>query len=574
MARTTVEIGTWSKGINNSVRSHALPHGTKDAPGWACADALNIDFTDEGHALSRSGYSHTVAMDNGHSLATVGSKTLICQNGELGVITALDSLTITTLRTGLPTLPISYAELGGEIWWSNGTDSGRCNADNTDSPWAVPAPANIPSVSSGVGTLPAGKYRVAITHVTASGEESAASAITSYTLSSPGSLAITLPAAAAGTSYFRIYATIADGTLLQHYSDVPAASPSTTITAAPAGIGLGDRAFLVPLPAGDILAFHNGRLLSASGSTLSYSSPYNFGLYDPLQGRITLPGTLSIVAPCEGGVFIVADKTYFYAGNDIAESVVSEVLPYSGIKGTMFRHPNEKAVGWMGDNGFVIGRADGSVRLPQQDRGFIPPRAATGATWVRVRDGMLHLVCSLDSSAAYTKEVSVDFTTTRVRYDDDSTTVVMNLVNGATSRYSNWYFNSFARVFGDEYGVDSVGLRKLEGTTDDGTAILSVLDCGNVGFDSLQIKAPEVIYVAGKSSAPMVADVVLPDGSIYSYPARSYSDDKPDVQRHDGMKGLMNLRQNWFTLVLRNDEGSTFDVSGVVALVGSSKRKI
>jgi hypothetical protein len=36
----------------------------------------------------------------------------------------------------------------------------------------------------------------------------------------------------------------------------------------------------------------------------------------------------------------------------------------------------------------------------------------------------------------------------------------------------------------------------------------------------------------------------------------------------------MNLRQNWFTLVLRNDEGSTFDISGVAALVSMSKRKI
>jgi hypothetical protein len=574
MARTTVEIGTWSKGINNSARSHALPHGTKDSPGWACADALNIDFTDEGHALSRQGYSYTTAMDNGHSLVTLGDKTLVCQNGELGVITALDSLTITTLRTGLPTLPISYAELGGEIWWSNGTQSGRCNADNTDSPWCVPTPANIPSVSSGAGTMPPGKYRVAITHVMASGEESAASAIYSYTLASTGSLAITLPTAASGTNYFRIYATIADGTILQHYSDVPAASPSATVTAAPAGITIGNRAFLLPLPAGDILAFHNGRLLSASGNTLSYSVPYDFGLYDPVHGRITLTGSIKIVAPCEGGVFIVADKTYFYAGNDIAESVVSEILPYSGIKGTMFRHPNQKSVGWMGDNGFTIGHADGSVKLPQQDHGFIPPRAATGSTWVRVRDGMIHLVCSLDSSALYNKEVSSDFTTARVRYDDDGTTVVMNLANGATSRYSNWFFNSSARIFGDEYGVDSVGLRKLEGTTDDGTAILSVLDCGNVGFDSMQIKAPEVIYVAGKSSAPMVVDVILPDGTIYSYPARSYSDDKPAVQRHDGMKGLMNLRRNWFTLVLRNDEGSTFDISGVAALVSMSKRKI
>ena len=272
-------------------------------------------------------------------------------------------------------------------------------------------------------------------------------------------------------------------------------------------------------------------------------------------------------------MFIAADKTYFYAGNDIAESVVSEVLPYGGIKGTMFRHPNEKAVGWMGDNGFVIGRPDGGVKLPQQDRRFIPPRAATGSTWVRVRDGMIHLVCSLDSSAAYNKEVSSDFTTARVRYDDDSTTVVMNIANGATSRYSTG--TSTARRASSATSTVSTASAcassKARPTTARQssrcwTAVASTTRCRSRPLRSSTWRA--------KSSAPMVVDVVLPDGSIYGYPARSYSDDKPDVQRHDGMKGLMNLRQNWFTLVLRNDEGSTFDVSGVVALVGGSKRKI
>ena len=138
-----------------------------------------------GHALSRSGYSHTTVMDNGHSLATVGDKTLVCQNSELGVITALDSLTITTLRTGLPTTPISYAGLGGEVWWSNGTQSGRCNADNTDSPWCVPTPANIRPCPPVSGRCP---QQVPCRDHSRPEQrrESAASAIASYTLAFPG----------------------------------------------------------------------------------------------------------------------------------------------------------------------------------------------------------------------------------------------------------------------------------------------------------------------------------------------------------------------------------------------------
>lgn len=570
----SVQLGPWSKGINNSVGSHQLPKSTRESPGAACSDALNVDFGDDGQAKRRAGYSHTLAIDSGHSLSTQGAKTLLCQGGSLGVITAVSPLVMTTLRTGLSTDPISYAEQDGEVWWSNGTASGRCNADNTDSPWAVPTPLAIPLVIAGAGTLPAGAYRVAITHQMADGEESGASAVYAYDLAAAGSLTVTLPTARPGTTYFTIYCTETNGSVLQRYSTVAAATGSVSIADAPTGRLLGDREFLSALPAGDIIAFFNGRLLSAKGQIISYSKVHDFGQTFAEENYIDVGAPVTLMLPIQDGVFVVADRTYFYAGTDIKTASPREVLPYGGIKGTGFRHPNEDAVGWMGDNGFVIGRADGSVKLPQQDRNFIPPRAATGSTWVRVRDGLIHLVCSLDSSAAYNKEVAEDFTTVRVRYDGDASTVVMNLSNGATSRYSNWYFNSTARIFGDEYGIDTTGLRLLEGEDDERLPILALVDCGSQGFDTLQIKSPEVVYVAGKSSSPLVVDVVLPEGDTYSYPARSYDPDQMKTQRHDGMKGLMNRRQNWFTLVIHNDSAGRMEVLNASVLINESKRKI
>lgn len=193
-------LGPWPIGIVNSKRDYVLSAG-------ACLDALNVDFTDEGNAVSRSGYSQTVAIDNGDGLSNQGSKVMIRNGSELGVVTAINPMAITTLRTGLGTDPVSYAERGGEVWWSNGTESGRCNADNTDSPWTVPAPLDLVSMVSGVGSLPPGDYRVCITHSMADGEESHASTIESITLSTTGSIELTLPTAAAGADNFVIYCT-------------------------------------------------------------------------------------------------------------------------------------------------------------------------------------------------------------------------------------------------------------------------------------------------------------------------------------------------------------------------------
>ncbi len=569
-----VKLGPWTKGINNTAPSHALPIGSKDSPGWACADALNVDFTDQGFAVRRAGYSQTQPMDACHSLATAGNKTFVCQNGSLGVITEINPLSITALRTGLSTDKISYASLGSDVWWSNGTESGRCDANNTDSPWAVPTPDNIVLVVSGAGTMFAGKYRVAITHVMTTGEESAASAIYEIDLASAGSLVVTLPAAKAGTDYFRTYCSAADGAVLQHYSDVASNAATVNITATAAGISLDDRAFLVPLPAGDILAFHNGRLISAKGREIYYSKPYNYGLCDPLENRMTLPADVSIVAPCEGGVFIcTTDKSYFYAGNDIAESVVSEKLPAGAVKGTVFAHPDGKSVGWLGEDGFIIGGPDGSIATPQRDKGSIPPRADSGHTWVRTINGETHLICSFGGSASYDTEVSPDFAAALLRYSNDNSAICMNLSNGATSRYSNWSFTGTAKIGDEYYGADAIGLRLLEGDTDETEQILSLVDVGNIGMADMQICSPEFIYVSGSSSAPLVIDIHLPNGEIFSYPARHFSD-IIKVQRHDGFKGLMNKRQSRFVVVIRNDEGCSMKVADTKVLLAVSKRLI
>ncbi len=565
LKQKTVSLGPFTDGLVNTARDYVLPKS-------AALDILNLDVTDEGNLVSRQGYSQTVAVDNGHSLSNQGDKVLFANGSELGVITALAPLAMTTLRTGLQILPISYAELGERVWWSNGTDSGRCNENNTDSPWALPTPDPLTSVFAGVGTLPVGEYRLALTYSMADGEMSAGSEIYSFTQVSDGSIELILPSAPAGVEYTNVFCTVADGDVLHRAVTVTAATGTVSITAMPEGMELGERAFCAPMPAGEILAVHGGRLLSATGRFLFYSNPFDFGQYCPAKNYLHFPAGVSIVAPCEGGVFIVADKTYWYDGADIATAGRRTVLNSSGVKGTKFDLPIQRSVGWFSNDGFVIGAPDGSVSTPQVTKGFKAPVAISGNTQVRQTNGMTHLVCSLDDTSAYNKEVSVDFTVARNRYADDQTTVVMNFSNHATSRYSNWYFNSTALIDGEWYGCDSVGLRKLEGAKDETTEIRSVVDLGRVGYESLQIKSPENIYVAGKSSAPVVAEIFLPSNRSYAYPARNFST-TPTMVRIDGMKGLMNERAAWFSTVVRNNTGP-IEISAVQVLVNESSRKI
>jgi hypothetical protein len=574
MAKTReINLGPWRAGIDNKTRDYVMQR-------HAVLDAFNVDFTDEGHAVMRGGFSNCVAMDYARSLSNEGSKVMLAWGDNLGVITGVTPLTITTLRGGIdPLLSVAYAHAPGkenEVWWSNGVASGRCNGDNTDSPWAVPGPSAINSVFSGAGTLAPGTYRIALTHSMESGEESIASPIVSFTLNAAGSLIVILPAAASGVDYFNIYCTTTDGSVLQKYASVTAVTASVNITDAPSGRMLGDRAFLGDLPPGDILAFFHGRLLSAKGDYIYFSDPYDFGHCNLAKNYIRVSGKVTIMSPCENGVYVVADRTYWYEGADIATAEPREVLPFGAVKGTGFAHPEDNVFGWFSEFGFVLGDQQGNISTPHAvetkdlKTNFMAPQALSGKTWVRKIGGLMHVICSLDSTAHFDERVSNAFKASLLRYAPDPSTVCMNLATGAVSRYTNWHFNSFAQINDQYYAVDSRGMWLLEGSNDNGSPIISGIDLGRIGFHSNNLKHVPNVYVSGKSSANTVLSVTTSSGLTYDYSARSF-DVAAKVQRHDLGRGL---RETWYGLVVRNAAGSSLEVSGVLVIIADSPRKI
>ncbi len=564
MSSARISFGPWQKGIVNTAAPFSMP---KDA----VLDALNVDFLNNGWVRSRPGFGPATPVDQGHSLCTAGSTTLMVFGEDLVVLDSISPLTTTTLRSGLTAMRhVSYAELGGEVWWSSGEQSGRCNADHTDSPWAVPTPASAPTLVSNLsGTLPAGSYRVAITHAMLDGEESAAK-LAAVNLASPGGITVTLPAAQTGVDKFVVYCSGPDGAVLQRYSTVAAATASVSIAAPAEGRSVGQRVFLAPLPAGDTVAFFNGRLLSASGRVLSYSDVYDFGLYNPAKNWIMLPDEIRIIAPCENGVFIGTTRAvYWYAGTDIDKSEVFERVPASSVRGTVFHHPNGVAVGWMSSKGMLIGTPDGAVAAPQNQNGFLPPEAEYGKAWVREYQGETHVLFSLDTSARYPADVHDAFTAAREAYDDDQTTLCVNLNTGAASRYA-WAFNSFAQIGRVAYGMDADGLRELDGSSDDGALIPCVIDLGKPSVSG-QISTPVNVYAYGESSDKLTLVVTTPSGAAYEYLSHKAATDAQCMRFQPG-KGLRSVYHGF--RLTNGANGAAFTMAAAEALMSISQRRI
>ncbi len=124
------------------------------------------------------------------------------------------------------------------------------------------------------------------------------------------------------------------------------------------------------------------------------------------------------------------------------------------------------------------------------------------------------------------------------------------------SRFTNYGFNSFAKIGGKYYGAKADGVYLLEGSSDVGQAIdVSVLT-GRLDFGTAVLKRIENLYV-GVSSNDYIYVRVDSEGQSYTYRARDKSS-ALQQQRVDVGKGL---RSNFFEFELIGK--GPIEISGV-----------
>lgn len=151
---------------------------------------------------------------------------------------------------------------------------------------------------------------------------------------------------------------------------------------------------LVPMPAGQHIAHHAGRLLVAVGSAVIYSEPFTPHLRDEAKGFELFPAPITCLAAVEGGVFVVADKTYFIAGGFPAQAVRA-VLDY-GAPDQQPGYREDGGAHWMSSKGVVSVTSSGEISNLQESRIAMSADGAA-ATLYREADGMEAIVAALAS---------------------------------------------------------------------------------------------------------------------------------------------------------------------------------
>jgi hypothetical protein len=367
---TPIKLEGWPDGLNTILRPDSLPVD-------ALRRCVNYDIDDAGKLSRRGGstkiYSGTIVKGTLWSSDDF-SRTLFVESGSLWELIEYPTGTYTPrlVRTNVGNTRMSYLDLNGNTYYTNGIQTGLMLADGNDVPWGMIGPGSQPNLTQGIsGELFAGTYQVAITYIADSGEESGTGLAKTIEVAADNSSIFLsdFPASPPGTAFIRVYVSHMDGEGLYRMADLHPAAPHYEIdrVSNTAAFRLQTQFGMAP-PPGDILEYHNGRIYIANNNILWFTEPLRYGLVKPMKGFLQFPKRITIVKAVDDGLYVCSDKTYWISGADTPQFHQREVLPYGGVFGTGINIPNFDAVAWFSKRGIVFGGENGEVLNIMQDR--------------------------------------------------------------------------------------------------------------------------------------------------------------------------------------------------------------
>lgn len=149
--------------------------------------------------------------------------------------------------------------------------------------------------------------------------------------------------------------------------------------------------------------------------------------------------------------------------------------------------------------------------------------------------------------------------------------IVMNSKNFALTEYSNFNFNSFAKLNGKHIASNGSGIYELEGSDDAGTDISASVKPRVSDFGTSLLKRLSGAYFSIKNIGTMTAKAVDENGDEGGTRAFTSSTDKYKTRRVKFAKGE---RSRFWTTEINNVSGSDFEISTIELQMEETTRRI
>lgn len=365
----TAKLSGWLKGINTVDERVDLEDDELFA-------AENIILDRKGKVRGiREGYTQVISAVSPHSLWSNGRLLLFSEGGSIKSINT-EGYGTTTLYSGLtPTVKVSFVDINGVVYWSNGERSGRIYSSLSYDNGAPEAPSLAPNAEIVSGTIPEGKYQYTITSVMATGEESGAPETKTITLPRNSGIRLYDIPMHSG-SYTRVYLSSANNEELFLQVTIPSAYNEVSLTTFSYGIRL-EGLLLDKFPHCDLLQYYRGRLYGAKGDVVYFSEPLQYGQIRMASNFIPFGDEVTIIAPVMDGLFIgTKSSTYFISGDSPDKFSLINTSHFGSIKGTLVMIDASlfgiEAAGklpyWFIETGGVIGLPGGQLKKVHENR--------------------------------------------------------------------------------------------------------------------------------------------------------------------------------------------------------------
>ena len=372
--------------------------------------ALDVDVDGDGALRTRQGQTLVSAVAS-HSMYSAGDVCVVVQGQDMKRMDTAGGLTqLVRLAYGGP---VSYAELNGVIYFSNGVDTGRI-AQGRALEWGVRRPIGQPVASATGGALPPGRYLYAMTFVRADGQESGAQVPGALDLPSGGGIAFSQMEVSSDPEVAGKVLYISAPNGVELYRVATGAASASSYTYNNAGLDLGwplDPETVEPAPAGTIVEIHGGVAYVVDGSVAWASELYNLERFRRAKRFVQAPGPINLFASVETGVYMATDRgTWYLDGTTLDFEKSVKVLEVGAVPGTLARMdsgergdaetpvPTRPMVMWMSPDGVIAGYPGGDVRKMTADD-FGIPASQRGAAMIRADRGYVSYIASVKGSA-------------------------------------------------------------------------------------------------------------------------------------------------------------------------------
>lgn len=382
----------------------------RDMPEGSVRNLVNLDVTDLGRLVARPGSQRLTTQAGAHDLMGVADQAygLYVDGDELCRIWYQDDddLRSQTLLAGLTAgARMRYFEDATGVYFTNGHELGVVAPGGMSARLlGVDAPALGPDLTAVAGGLPIGRYSVAYSHISDTGEESGLSPASFLELSAAGAIEVTFPADLPDAALYRVYVTGTNGDTLYQIHELAVGMASVVI----GDLQFGKQAptqFMERMPAGHDVCIYKGVLCVLDGTRLRFSEPFAYGLTG-IHNFVEFGARTLFCEPTEAGIFVGCDNgVHFLAGNvpgQWSQTIVSRPPicdDCTTVKGSWISNerPDAIVVVWLTEHGYAYGVGGGQVSLPQSKRMALA-QAGEGVLFAMPGGGLRKIVAIVDDT--------------------------------------------------------------------------------------------------------------------------------------------------------------------------------